>query len=946
LSRLEDLAADPAAVRVALERLADAGADTKPHLEGWIRLLDASPAAAEQLVRRPALVAEIPRSRGSYARDAFERQLDDALAGLPDLESRIGLMRRVRVEETLRIAWQDVVEGADLTVVTRRISELVEILLERVVRGVREELAQRYGRPWHEGEPVDAAVIAMGKLGGAELNYFSDIDLIFLYGKDGETDGGPAGNRITNREFFHRLTERVTREVDAVTPDGRMYRVDLRLRPEGATGSLVRTLASTLAYYRRMGETWERQAHLKARAIAGDRRLGDEFVRTIRRWVYGRGLSFAEIGALKRIKQRVEDATTHRGEERHEVKLGYGGIRDVEYVIQFMQLLHGARLPAVRDPNSLSALRKLEAHGLILPEERDVLDDAYRFLRLVEHRLQLVQGAQVHVLPTDDGALGRLAFRCGFADADSFMAEYREKAEAVRAIFNSLFRGVFAERDEAQVRETELILHYEDRGAELEMVLSRHGFADPAGAADVVPELAKETSVWFAGSPRTREFLADLFPRLLDAVARTPDPDAALRRLERITSQVGARATLYQAMGADGRLLHALVDLAGHSLFLTNILANRPGALDALLDSLASGAERGLDSFEDIPTATVPTAAEPARILAEYRNLELLRIGLRDVRAQAGMRQVSAELTRLAEVIVRLAYERARREARQAGGELVVVGLGSFGAREMLYGSDLDMVYFARDREAAGAVARRLGALLSSPTDSGRLYEVDTRLRPGGKGGPLVTTPEEFANYFGRGMGETWERMAFTRARPVAGPPGLCEEIDAVIQDTIYEPGFTPEDAEAAARMREKLADADGGESIKRGRSGGAVDIEFIAQMLALRHGRAHPELRLGNVRTFLARVQELRFMRPQESADLEVAYRFLLALESKIRIVADLAEDRLPEEPEALASLARRLGYADTELMIAPDALKEEYAYHRDVAAREFRQCVAALGG
>jgi glutamate-ammonia-ligase adenylyltransferase len=926
--------ADPETVRVALERIREAGADPDPHIEGWTRLLDAAPTSVEYLAQRPALVDEIPRSKGEYERDRFERQLDETLAGLPDLESRVAHMRRVRVEETLRIAWQDVVEGADLTVVTRRISELVEILVERVVRGVREELAAKYGRPWHEGEPVDAAVIGMGKLGGSELNYFSDIDLIFLYGKDGETDGGSRGNCITNREFFHRLTERVTREVDAVTPDGRMYRVDLRLRPEGQTGSLVRTLASTLAYYRRLGETWERQAHLKGRAIAGDRKLGDEFVRAIRDWVYGRGLNFEEIAALKRIKQRMEDVTAHRGEERHEVKLGHGGIRDVEYVIQFMQLMHGARLPDVRDPNTLSALRKLEAHGLILPEERDVLDDAYRFLRLVEHRLQLVQGAQVHRIPSDEEGLHRLACRCGYVDAENFMADYRTKADKVRAIFNSLFRGIFAERDEEQVRETELILHLEHREPELEVVLARHGLTDPVAGAELVPELARESSVYFAGSPRTREFLADLFPRLLDAIARTPDPDAALRRLERITAQVGARATLYQAMGNDERLLYALADLAGHSLFLTNILANRPGALDAFVDSLAAG---GLDSFEDIPTATVPTAPDPARILSDYRNLELLRIGLRDVRAERSVRTIAAELTRLAEVIVRLAYERARREAR-GKGDLVVLALGSFGAREMLYGSDLDLVYVARDREAAAAVARRLGALLASPTDYGRLYEVDTRLRPGGKTGPLVTTPQEFANYFRSGVGETWERMAYTRARPVAGPPGMCEEIDAVIQQTIYAPGFSANDAAAAARMRERLAEAGGGESIKRGHSGGIVDIEFIVQMLALRHGGDHPSLRHGNVMKFLANVQEEGLIRRQEAADLEVAYRFLLALESRIRIVTDLSEDRLPDEPRALAALARRLGYADTELMPASDALREEYGYHRDVAAREFR--------
>jgi len=947
--QIAEWAADPESVNIAFERLRAAGADPTPHLEGWVRLLDTSPGSVEHLINRPALIDEIPRSRGGYERDRFERQLDERLAMAPDLDAQLALLRATRVEETLRIAWQDVVERADLTVVTRRISDLAEITLERVVRGVRDLLADKYGRPWHQGEPVDVAVIAMGKLGGAELNYSSDIDLIFLYGKDGETDGGDQGNTITNREFFHRLTERVTREVDAVTGDGRMYRVDLRLRPEGAVGSLARSLASTLAYYRRLGETWERQAHLKARAIAGDRQLGDEFVRAIRTWSYGRGLSFQEIAALKRIKQRIEDVTAGRGDERLEVKLGYGGIRDVEFVIQFMQLLHGARHPDVRHHNSLIALRLLEKHGIILPEERDALDDAYRFLRVVEHRLMLVQGAQVHRLPDDPEALSRLARRCEYADAESFERAYREQAERVRTIFNSLFRELFKERTEAEMRETELILHVEGRGEEVEAVLAEHGVIDPESGARVVEQMSKGTSVWLAGSPRTREFLADLFPRLLDAVAQTPDPDAALRRFERITAQVGARATLYQAMGADQRLLNVIIELAGHSLFLTNILANRPGTLDQLMDALASGSARGLDSFEDIPTATVPQAPDPARILSDYKNLEMLRIGLRDVRGESGVERVTKELSRLAAVIVRLAYERARREAGASSSDLVVVALGSFGAREMLYGSDLDLVYFARDgepRDGAAAVARRLAALLASPTPHGKLYEVDVRLRPGGTSGPLVTTPTEFANYFGGGVGETWERMAFTRARPIAGPPAMCEEVAEAIDRTIYTASFGPEDATAASEMRARLAKAGGADSIKRGHSGGVVDIEFIAQMLALRHGRDHPELRTGNVLEILRRLEESRFMRGQEAADLEVAFRFLLALESKIRIVADLREDRLPEEDLALASLARRLGYAGTDLMSAADALREEYGYHRQVAAREFQAAIRSFGG
>ena len=941
-------AADPDAVAVALQRLREAGGDPDPHLEGWVRLLDVSPGSVEQLVQRPALVHEIPLSRGAYERDRFERHLNEALAGEPDLDARLRHLRAVRVEETLRIAWQDVVEGADLTVVTRRISALAEIVLECVVRGVRAELARKYGRAWHDGEPVDVAIIAMGKLGGAELNYSSDIDLIFLYGKDGETDGGPGGRRISNREYFHRLTERVTREANAVTPRGRLYRVDLRLRPEGAVGSLARSLASSLAYYRRMGETWERQASLKARVIAGDRTIGEEFVTTVRDWAYGRGLDFEEIAALKRIKRRIEEVTATRGEERSEVKLGYGGIRDVEYVIQFLQLLHGSRMPEVRHHNSLTALRLLEKAGAILPAERDALDDAYRFLRLVEHRLQLVQGAQVHRIPTDEAELATLARRCGYEDRAAFSAARLERAEAVRLLFNRLFRQLFSERDAQQVAETDLVLGDTGDPVQLAEVLRAHGVTDTNRGVWAVEELCRETSRWLAGSPRTRNFFADLFPRLLDAIAQTPDPDGALARLEAITSRVGARATLYEAMNKDERLLRLLVHLAGSSRFLCNILERAPGSLDQLVDALATETGRGLASFEDIPTATVPTAPEPARILADYKNLEMLRIGLRDVRGEVSVRALGEDLTRLAEVIVRLAYERARSEARTAGADLVVVALGKFGAGELLYGSDLDLVYFTRDGPrvaAAGSVARRLNTLLATPTAHGRLYEVDARLRPGGASGPLVTTPSGFSDYFARGLGQTWERMAYTRARPVAGPPTLCEEIAAVIEETIYAPGFTAEDAEAMARMREKLAKAGGPDSIKRARSGGVVDVEFVAQMHALARGKDEPTCREGNVPRLLTTLKECGALNARTAADLFASYTFLLSLANKIRIVADLPEDRLPEEPAELRALARRLGYVDSGDLKAEDSLREEYAYHRDVAARIFQGAVEAIG-
>ncbi|MFQ5845442.1 MAG: hypothetical protein ACE5JG_10705, partial [Planctomycetota bacterium] len=625
-------AADPEAVSAGLVRLVEAGGDPRPDLEGWIRLIDASPVAVDTLAARPALLEEVPRRCGDRVRDRFERELDAALAALPGPQERLDHLRAVRLEEVLRICWHDVVGGADVSVVTQRLSDLAEIVIERVLGVAQDEVSRVHGRPRHEGKPVGAAVIAMGKLGGAELNYSSDIDLIFVYGKDGRTEGGEGGRSTTNREYFHRVFERVVREIGAVTPAGRLYRVDVRLRPEGSTGSLARSLASSLAYYGRLGETWERQALLKARWVAGDRRVGEPFVAALRSWACGGGLTFEEIASLKRVKQRLEERSARRGETHREVKLGRGGIRDVEYVIQFLQLFHGAHHPEVVHHNSLAALRRLERAGAILRAERELLDEAYRFLRTVEHRLQLVHGAPMHRIPETRSGAAALGRRCGFDDAASFLGAHRRHAAGVRELLDRLFHNLFRARDREQMRETNLLLAGADDPAEIERVFGEHGFGDPAAAARLVRSMGRETSKWLAGSPRPRKVLADLFPRLLDELGATPDPDTALGRLEGLTGRMGARAVLYQAMAADGRLLRLLVTVAGSSAFLSNILVRSPGVLDQLVDALATSPDRGLLSFEDIPTGVAPTADDPTRILLDYKNLEVLRIGLRDLR--------------------------------------------------------------------------------------------------------------------------------------------------------------------------------------------------------------------------------------------------------------------------------------------------------------------------
>jgi glutamate-ammonia-ligase adenylyltransferase len=311
------------------------------------------------------------------------------------------------------------------------------------------------------------------------------------------------------------------------------------------------------------------------------------------------------------------------------------------------------------------------------------------------------------------------------------------------------------------------------------------------------------------------------------------------------------------------------------------------------------------------------------------------------------VRETGEDLSRLAEIVLRLACERARQELGTAGSPLVVLALGKLGGRELLYGSDLDLVFLCADeasRTKASGMARRVTSLLGSPGAHGKLYEVDLRLRPGGVSGELVATPGGFRDYFERGLGQVWERMAWTRARPVAGPPALCEEIAAKVAEVVHAPGFSPADAAAMKEMREKLARAAAPDSIKRSRWGGVVDVEFVAQMHSLARGGGDGRFREGNVPRLLQLLEEAGGIETQPALDLRTAYGFLLSLESRIRIVADLPEDRLPEDPHPLRTLARRLGYVDTAVARAEDGLREEYAYHREVAAHAFARAVAAF--
>ena len=499
---------------------------------------------SEVLIRDPELLGWL---RGGPERPDRSSLIDDlwtTLAGLSDENDQRLALRRFRQRESLRIGYNDIVRGFPLELITQDLSDLADACVEGALRLARDRALSRFGVPRSSsGAPARFVVLGLGKLGGQELNYSSDIDLVFLFDEDGQTTGPKV---VSNSEFFARMGSEIVRLLADHTALGIVYRVDMRLRPDGEQGALASPLAATLGYYVTRGRTWERQALIKCRPVAGDLDLGRMFCDEIQPFVYRRFLGAAEIAEIKSLKRKIEQRTLSAGTAEIEVKTGHGGIRDIEFVVQFLQLLHGGEYPQVRHSTTLTAIARLEQVGCLSTEERCILDDNYRFLRRVEHRLQILFDRQTHEMPRDGQARKTLALRMGYLPASPwedwngpairFMTDYRSKTELNRKILNHLLHDAFSGDQGAAVDPVvDLVLDPEPTGEFIKEVLAPYPFRDRQTAYHNLMALAHE-DFQFLSQARCRHFLAAIAPRLLEAISRTPDPDMTLTNLEKVSA--------------------------------------------------------------------------------------------------------------------------------------------------------------------------------------------------------------------------------------------------------------------------------------------------------------------------------------------------------------------------------------------------------------------------
>jgi glutamate-ammonia-ligase adenylyltransferase len=958
--------ADPQRAAAALEQLraSDAGAAVRKLSAGQARilagLLSGSQAALESLLAHPDWLAPLlkPDFLAHPRREEGLRREIEPWLKEEDEEAAFSRLRQFKQREFLRIAARDLARLGHVAEITREISDVADVCLDAVFRLCDRRLRARLGRPWHldadeKWRQTEFCVVGLGKLGGQELNYSSDVDVIFVYGEEGSVfktpprQGEHEGRGLSNHHFFVRLAEAMIAEIGKMTADGALFRIDVRLRPEGKTGPLARSLASYENFYAQWGQTWERMMLIKARPVAGSAPLGAEFLEMVQSFRYPRFLNLRTLREVAAVKKRIETEVVKEGELERNVKLGRGGIREIEFIVQALQILHAGRLPFLQGSATITVLQRLARYALLKPDDAGELEAAYVFLRETEHRLQMEAGLQTHTIPTERRSRQRLARLMGFDTLAAFEAARLKHTGNVRRIYNQILPG---EEGAGPALPPE---DMEAAAAEWKKLLTDHGFRDTDRAAPML-RLFLNGPDYAHVSPRTVELARELWPRFLalcpqGALARKQDrilsdPDRVLVRLDSFIDAYGARATLYEMWTQTPSLFELLLLLFDRSEFLAEQAIRAPDLVDALE---ASGRLNRAKSAEETLADLRHGAgdADQRLWLRRYHQAELMRIGLRDILGLADFEQNLFELSCLADACLQYGLEVVMRAHKLKSAPFCVAGLGKLGGREINYGSDLDIIFVTEARAAdlprLQPLAAQLMELLSARTELGAVFQTDARLRPDGEKGLLVNTLETCEEYYRR-RASLWEIQALTRVRPVAGNQetgARFQQLAAALTNFTAPPGvaaYTPAWLGEMDRMRERIEKErtpPGKEAlaIKTG-AGGLMDAEFMAQALCLARGWQE-----ANTMKALRRGGEAGAWPAEEAGALLANYGKLRRIEGILRRWSFEGETLLPDDEPARQRVAVRCGFASAgEFM---QALNEIRAALRMAYLRYFRR-------
>ncbi|MET0421178.1 MAG: bifunctional [glutamine synthetase] adenylyltransferase/[glutamine synthetase]-adenylyl-L-tyrosine phosphorylase [Acidimicrobiia bacterium] len=788
-------------------------------------------------------------------------------------------LRKWKRRELLRIAARDLLGFADLATVGRELAALGGETLDAALRFTSAD--------------ADVAIVGMGKLGGRELNYSSDVDVLFVH------DG--------NTEEAERAAREVLATMSEPSADGIVFRTDANLRPEGRSGPLTRTVESYVAYYEHWGRTWEFQALLKGRAVAGNHALGARLTDATRRFVWPDALDPDAVREIRAMKERAEAVTMSRGLSERELKRGRGGIRDIEFAVQLLQLVHGRHDESVRSPTTLDALAALAAGGYIDIDDATNLDAAYQFLRTVEHRIQLFDETQTHTVPSDDATRTRLARVLGYRGSPqrdelaAFDADQRAHQQTVRAIHERLF---FAPLLEALAGVGDLA------PAAVEERLTAFGFTDLARTRAAVRELA-------GGLTRRSKLLQQLMPLILEWLSTSPDPDLGLLQLRLIAEGPARSASLAVTFRDAPGIAERACRLLGSSRVVGEALRRHPEFVEDLGDDDELHTEKSRAAFTAAAMETLEWRADPLdrrEGLRRFKRRELLRIASRDLLGFAPTSEVGRELTSLAEAALEGALD-----GLASPVPFAVIGMGRLGGGELSYASDIDVVFVYdgdtdADFDAAERVATQLVAEIGETTSEGQTFRIDARLRPEGSQGPLARSLAGYERYYDR-WGLTWERQALVKARFVAGDPELgqrfCDLATRVVYDTPFTEGDAREVRRSKARVeRERIPPGEDHEfHLKLGR-GTLTDVEFCVQLLQLQHGGVNRDLRVSGTINALHAVHDASLITADELAALVDTYEFCARARNALYLNTGRQHDGLPSDGIESERLGRLLGY------------------------------------
>jgi glutamate-ammonia-ligase adenylyltransferase len=908
-----------------------------------LKIFATSSTLARWLIEDPSQLESL--GIGSFTLPARDELVRRAVSGMEDVKrtaDAAAVLSHFYGRELIRVACGEFVHDLSPEKVGRQLSYVADAMVEAALQFVLRRAAARRGMPQRpDGSTPELTVIGLGNLGGQEMSYHSSLQLIFIF------DSIDSHN-VWHRDFYQSVVSDV---VDLLKRDRTRrigFDIDLREGPRYEVGVHICSYREAIRIYETAGRTWHRLNFVKARVVAGSQALGKALLERLQPWIYPRFLTRVDLAEIGTLQHKLEKRAEQSG-DGEDVTRAAGGRDDLELTVQFLQLLHGGELQSVRCSNTYEAVIALERAGCLTHQEATLLSENYARLCRLQHQLSVMFERSGSIMPNDEHARQRIAWHLGVRSPDQsagdvvkFEQLLKDTFEKNRKMINHLMLQTLSHDDQVAI-ETELLLDPDPDPSLVESIMRRHGLTKPQRAMQDLVLLSTE-NVTFLSPHRCRHFLSAIAPSLLDQISHTPDPDATLASLVKVTDSLGAKATLWELLGNSAPTMELMVRLCATTPYLSGILTNNPGMIDELIDSLLMNRLPSAQRLDAHSIELCRGASDIERILHSFKNGAHLMIGVRDMLGKESLEATHQAIGDTAEACIRRVIERKQEDLAERFGdpvseqgdlaELVTLGLGKLGGREPNYHSDLDAIFLY---SADGQTQRRMGghratlsneqffnqltqtiiSSINDPSFGGRLYQLDSRLRDSGEEGVWAMTIDTFLDRFRNNTAPLWQRLAICKARAISGSRALRSRTDAAVTQVLAETQWRPEMVSEIRAIRDRMAKTARPENLKRG-NGGTIDVEFVAQTLTLKCAPRDPGIvRTGTTASIIA-LRDAGFIEETDAAVLINGYRTLRGIEANLRLMNTTARHELPEDPHLMRNLAFLMNERDPAMIVA----------------------------